>query len=111
MQEKPFFHVFKTPVAFYLQNLLKTPLGHFVYDVNNGEVLAVQGDTYEILDRFMKDERDALLQENSEIEHLRASGYLSNNRPKKIEHPVTPFLRAELEENIEQITIHWGNQN
>ncbi len=96
--QKPFIH------------LIKTPLGHYVYDVNSGAVLAVQGDTYEILDRFMKDEKGALLQENSEIEHLRASGYLSNNRPKKIEHPVTPFLRAELEENIEQITIQLTQQ-
>lgn len=92
--EKPFIH------------LLSSPWGYYFYDVNRNEIVATDGSRFYLLEKALKCED--LAEYNEIMTHLKGimdQGYLSNKRPKVIEHPKTKLMKYYLDNNMEQMTL------
>lgn len=85
MEKRAFIHLFRCSTGYYL------------YDVNTDAILKISMETYNCLKKG--------LPENYQIKCLKDNGYLSNNRPKITEHPMTPYLKSFYEKNINSVTL------
>lgn len=94
MLDSPFIHTFKTPLGFY------------VFDVNTNQIIGVSSKLYD----YLEDDSNLTEEVVREIELLKKRGYFSSKRPKRLEHPQTPFLKYHLDENIEQMTLQLTQQ-
>lgn len=98
MKNKPFIKLFKTPYRYY------------VYDVNTNAIISVSEETYENLNKFLKNDNPNENLYNEEILYLQEQGYLKSIRPEIIEMPETDnmeyYLRYRLERILLQITHH-----
>lgn len=96
LTEKPFIHLFKTP------------LGYYFFDVNTNCIIRVKEKVYNIL--FKRQEGTL---KNSEIDietkdiikGLIDKKFLSSNKPKEIEHPQTRYLDYQLNNKMKKITL------
>lgn len=81
---------------------LKTPLGYYFFDVNKNQIKEIDEKTYRYLE-------NACGVVDSDVEKsladLKSHGYLSDNRPSKMQHPENEFLEFHLDENIAQLTL------
>lgn len=96
MPARPFIHLVKTPLYFYF------------YDVNKNVLVRIDEKLYDYLKNVLSDTQDGL-QRNPEMEEkidqLKRQGYLSAERPLKIEHPYVKSLPYQLSRNIAQMTL------
>lgn len=100
-QELPFVH------------LMKTPLNNYAYDVNTNAFITLSDETYTYLEELLYGDDPTLPAPPSvekSLEHLRAQGFFSSKRPKKIEHPQSAFLEYHLNENIQHMTLQVTQQ-
>lgn len=84
-------------------HLFKTPLNYYMYDVNKNAIVRIDKSVYDYLQNTEGPEPEQMAK-------LRQEGYLSEKRPKKIEHPMTRRLEHELNNNIEQMTLQVTKQ-
>lgn len=86
-------------------HLIKTPLNYYIYDVNTNEFLKVDEDIYYY---FKKGNYNNPIKKK--LEDIINKGYLSTNRPKKMCHSKSKYLKYNLDENVEQINIQMTQQ-
>ena len=91
MKSNAFVHVFKTPLNYYM------------YDVNKNAIVRIDKIVYDYL-------QNAEGFEPQQIAKLRENGYLSEKRPKKIEHPLTDRLKYILDNNVYLMTLQVTKQ-
>jgi len=94
----------KTPFI----HLMKTPMSNYAYDVNTNSFIKLSDKTYKYLEALISGDTD--YENNSEevmisIENLKSQGYLSSNRPKKIEHSQSQLMEYHLDKNIGHMTL------
>ena len=95
--DKPFIKLFHTPNS-----------GYF-YDVGKNEIIRIPENVYQHLSEVM--ERHTPLGQTSDkdlvqmIESFKELGYLSTNRPKKIQHPATTITPLLLDRCIDKIIL------
>lgn len=93
---KPFIHLFRTPK------------NHYFFDVNRNENIRIEKETYEYLEKTLKDE---IIEENvnieieEELEIFKQNGYLSKNRIKEIRHPETDMVKTYFDRKLNQLVI------
>lgn len=93
---KPFIHLFRTPK------------NHYFFDVNRNENIRIEKETYEYLEKTLKDE---IIEENvnkkieQELKMLKQDGYLSEKRIKEIKHPGTDLLETYLNRKMKMLII------
>ena len=95
-QNKPFIH------------LLKTPYHEYVYDVNTNEIISISKALYDYL--WMQQNKPELSisptsDVEKEIQILKASGYLKDKHPEKIENTQIDFVENSLEHGIMKLTL------
>lgn len=98
MEQKPFIKLFSTINSNYF------------YDVNKNEIMAVNDDTWLILNQVMTNgeslkDYEMNKSEYSEINSLIQKGYLSGNRVKEIEHSNCGNIETTLERRMQKITL------
>jgi len=94
MSNMPFYHLFRTLNE------------NYVYDVNTNTVLNVNNELFDDLTKLDKGEVDT----SNHIEVMKAKGYLSSNRAKKIEHPVAPVYESYLNSKMNTVTLQVTQQ-
>ena len=77
MNNKPFIHLFRTPLGFYF------------YDVNTNEIVEVDHQIYRYLE---VGENESSEQIQSRISSLKMRGYLKEKHVEQTKHPVTELL-------------------
>lgn len=80
-----------------------TPGGNYVYDRETNALLSVNDKEFAACQRVeagTDTEDDQTL-----LQRYKDQGYFKESRLTKIEHPATPYLRHQLENNINQLTI------
>lgn len=96
MPARPFIHLIKTPLHFYF------------YEVNKNVLVRIEERLYDYLKHVLSDSQGSL-QSNPEMEEkmdqLKKQGYLSADRPLKIEHPYLKSLSYHLSHNVAQMTL------
>jgi CLI_3235-class bacteriocin maturation radical SAM enzyme len=97
MKKGPFIHLFETP------------FGYYFYDVNKNTQLKISEESYRYLSESSNHECDSTTVPE-EINALRSKGYLSTQRPRRIEHPMTNRLEHELSNNVHQMTLQVTKQ-
>lgn len=79
-------------------HLFQTPLGYYFFDVNTGQIVKVQKDTYEFLyDVNLNIDTDDL---REDIKRLYNQGFLKSNRVQNVEHPYTELLPYALNTKV-----------
>lgn len=100
----PFFHLFKTPGAYY------------IYDVNKNSILNISRRVYEILNDVksgMDDLEKIKMYESEEysfINKMMENGFLSSNRCKEIRHPMDDVLENMLSNKLWLIILQVTQQ-
>lgn len=90
MSEKPFIHVFYTP------------LGYYFYDVNTNDIVKVNRKVYQYLKSGIGvDDEDV----QKDLSFLRERGYLKTKHVKKTEHPITELLPFYSESKLGQLIL------
>ncbi len=102
-KDKPFIH------------LLKIPLGFYMFDVNTNTVLEIDKETYNILHKCMNNEckcEMCYLKENQtdKIASLIRRGFLSSGKLKEIVHPAYELMEYRLNNKITRITLQITQQ-
>lgn len=90
MSSEPFIHTFRTSEECYF------------YDVNKDKIIGVSEGLYEFLS---KRKTEICKEEMAEIDNLINAGYLSANRVKISEHPVTPYVKHFTDSRLVQIIL------
>lgn len=94
MNHKPFIFMFESSA------------GHFFYDVNKNRVVEVSQEIYDQLSELCDNPNACIKDDCAAIIHeLVTRGYLSSNHSENIEHPLTPYVSAYLENNIYALTL------
>ena len=94
MNHKPFIFMFESSA------------GHFFYDVNKNRIVEVNKDIYCQLSELCNNPNARLKDDCYAVIHeLKQRGYLSSNHSTKIEHPLTPYVSAYLDNNIYALTL------
>ena len=96
MPTRPFIHLVKTPLHFYF------------YEVNKNVLVRIEEKLYDYLKHVLSDSQvgrqmDPEMEEK--MDQLKKQGYLSTDRPSKIEHPYLKSLSYHLSHNIAQMTL------
>ncbi len=88
-------------------HLLKSPNSGYVFDVNKNEIVDVEDDIYQYLDKTLKgvDMSNADESVKQKIEQLQELGYLSSKIVKEIKHPYVDCLDTFLDRKVEKITL------
>lgn len=90
MNNKPFIHLFMTPLGFY------------VYDVNTAQILKVSQEVY----RYLEDPNENIdTCKLHEISTLIEDGFLKTNRVTVTEHPFTELLPFALQTHINNMIL------
>lgn len=86
---------------------LKSPYHDYFYDVNRNSIVQISSDAAFVLEKWLANKvtRTEAIDSNSQISLLVDNGYLSDKRPEKIEHGMTPFLKDALSRRISQMTL------
>lgn len=86
--------------------LLSTPYGKYFYDVNRNEIVSISEKAYNAL-QIIKGKRIGELdsEDIGTINTIRAMGYLSENRPSEIKHPMTDYIDDLLERKASMLTL------
>ena len=74
----------------------------YIFDVNKKAILPVSDETYDLLKENQCREGEY---ENNEIKKMKAQGFLSCNRPQKIEHAYTNYVESLLQNNLERLNL------
>ena len=90
MNNKPFIHLFRTPLGFYF------------YDVNTNEIVEVDHQIYRYLE---VGENESSEQIQSRISSLKMRGYLKEKHVEQTKHPVTELLPFYAESKIGQLIL------
>lgn len=89
-----------------LVKLLRSPNGEYFYDVNRNEIVPIQKESYDYLEKLLEgSESKSTSEVPSEISQLEMSGYLSGNHVKTIEHFYTPFLKDMLKNDLGSLCL------
>lgn len=93
-------------------HLVETINGKYVYEVNTNEIIAINDIQYELLQNILnrKGFVDYSKEERECLDYLLKQGYLSNNRVKIIEHPMTDILPELLKRRVSSLTIQITQQ-
>ena len=91
----PFIHLFKTPLSYYC------------YDVNTNQIIGVDKETYDYFSNLSSEKNERL---ELRLEPLRKRGIFSANRPKEMKHAASEYLKYELNENIQQMSLQLTQQ-
>lgn len=92
IKEKPFIHLFETPG------------GYYIYDVNTNAILSVNKMIYELLQTDDLNIKE-IGSDFDTINAMRADGFLSTRRLKKIIHPDNDVLEYYLDRKLNMITL------
>ena len=92
---KPNIHLFRTPGGFYF------------YDVNTMGIVKVNESVYDLLKENKEAENE---EDKAVIDKLRKSGFLLNNYPKEIIHPLNDLVEEILDGNIHMMTLQLTQQ-
>ena len=86
--------------------MFESSAGHFFYDVNKNRIVEVNKDIYCQLSELCNNPNARLKDDCYAVIHeLKQRGYLSSNHSTKIEHPLTPYVSAYLDNNIYALTL------
>lgn len=96
MENKPFVH------------MLKTPLAKYAFDVNTNQLIQVNEELYD----YLKKSSDASISSaaKKQLDFLTSHGYLSSKHPKKMKHYQSDLLEYQLNENVAQVTLQVTQQ-
>jgi len=88
-------------------HLVKSPLSHYFYEVNRNEIVSIEENVYKALRAILREDTEITFDEKTEaaIQSLRVNGYLSDYRPKEIEHPATPLLSYYLTHKVRKMIL------
>ena len=88
-------------------HLIQSPMGWYFYDVNRHDIVQVSEGAYTALEAILQGKNTAEIDPEamSEIDYLQSTGYLSDNKIKKSEHPSTKFLPYYLSHKINMLTL------
>ena len=93
--------------------LIKTRNGHYLFDVNMNELVHIESDTYDQLKCILDSPDKSLgdfISSSREIAKLAENGYLSDNRPQKIEMSETDNLDYYLDHHLHKLTLQVTQQ-
>lgn len=97
MLDKPFIKLFHTPNSGY------------VYDVGMNDILRIPENMYQHLMSVLKGQIELDRPNDKElldmVLSLQELGYLSSNKPQKIQHPATEIVPLLLDRSIDKITL------
>lgn len=95
MTETPFVH------------MLKTPRGHYCYDVNTNQIIRVNEGVYEYLEALEqgREPGEPAPQVQHKLDQLRGRGLLKTKRPKKMRHPATDDVEYMLTYDLEFMSL------
>lgn len=86
-----------------LIKLLRSPNGAYAYDANRNEILSIQDDSHDYLEKWLQGKGEASIPD--EIQALLHAGYFSTNRISRIEHSYTTYLPGMLENDLDTICL------
>lgn len=87
-------------------HLIKTPMGHYFYDVNTSAIVSVDEETYLMLEDVQNGGVDfADISQNAKIRVLFGDGLLSSKRIQRIKHPMSDRYEHLLENNVGYIIL------
>ncbi|WDV45029.1 Cys-rich peptide radical SAM maturase CcpM [Clostridiaceae bacterium M8S5] len=94
-ESKPFIHLFKTPS------------GYYIFDVNTNSIIKTKKEVYGALEKIMRDKPlDTIKDETLEIiNSLKEKKYLSSNKVKELEHPLTQYVESRIYNKMKKITL------
>lgn len=90
-------------------HFLKTPLACYLYDTNTNQLIKIPNEFYVGLQEYVHtgiSSDEVMKYANA----LKKEGFLSNNRPTKMGHPESDFMKFHLDTNIEQMTLQVTQQ-
>lgn len=76
----------------------------YFYDVNRNEIIKISKGSFNILEDIKRNNSNKVIL-NDELFKLKENGYLSEHRPKNIEHPTTDSLDILLSRNLSLLTM------
>jgi uncharacterized protein len=86
--------------------LLRTPNSGYFYDVGKNDIVRIDEKVYSYLNGIMT---DSPVEADSDtiaiIEELKQAGYLSENRPRTIKHPLTEYSGLLLERKLDSLIL------
>lgn len=90
-------------------HFLKTPLSSYFYDTNTNQMIKIPDKFYSGLQEYVRTgtSSDEIVQYANA---LVKEGLFSDNRPTKMEHPESDFLKFHLDVNVEQMTLQVTQQ-
>ena len=85
---------------------IKTLLGHYIYDANRNEILAVSKDLFNYISEVQAGEVcPASYKSNQEFQLLQSCGYCCDSPLQDIAYPSIDLLKVKLERNLRMITL------
>lgn len=86
--------------------LLRSPNSGYFFDVNRNEIVAVDDDVYEYLDKEQNNQEENATEATiTKVNELKEYGYLSSNKIKEVKHPLLNTLGFFLERRLTKITL------
>lgn len=85
----------------YFIHLFETPLGKYFYDVNMNKIVEISDELY----YFLESGENLTKELQEQIEKLKKSGYLKNNRVEICKHPVTDYIDDYLNQRLSYLVL------
>ena len=85
---------------------IKTLLGHYIYDANRNEILAVSKDLFNYISEVQAGKVcHASCKSDQEFQLLQSCGYCCDSPLQDIAYPSIDLLKVKLERNIRMLTL------
>ena len=88
---------------------IKTPLGHYFYEVNRNEIVTISSELYNYIEAVLKaptpSKVDASDSAKDQYNMLIECGYLSSNHIEEINHPALAKMDTFLDRGLQKLTL------
>ncbi len=86
---------------------IKTALGHYVYDVNNNEILSVAPQLFQYVSDLLADQSTELISEETltDFNELQKAGYFLPSKVETIIHPMTSTVQYRIDRSLGAMTL------